>query len=69
MKRHEYDKSITEAADVRDCTCQRGWTRSSQRGGARINEVKIDDPNAELMHGDGDIVQAGKRKFAKVKLV
>ncbi|CAH8709565.1 hypothetical protein M5W83_04985 [Paenibacillus thiaminolyticus] len=44
-------------------------TRSSQRGGARINEVKIDDTNAELLHGDGDIVQAGKRKFAKVKLV
>ncbi|WII39405.1 hypothetical protein [Paenibacillus thiaminolyticus] len=54
---------MTEAADVRH------WT--GQRGGARINEVKIEDPNAELLHGDGDgdIVQAGKRKFAKVKLV
>ncbi|WCF10115.1 hypothetical protein NDS46_09810 [Paenibacillus thiaminolyticus] len=59
---------MTEAADVRHWTGQRGG-RSSQRGGARINEVKIDDPNAELLHGHGDIVQAGKRKFAKVKLL
>lgn len=43
--------------------------RSIQQGGVRINEVKVDDPNAEPALGDGDIVQVGKRKFAKVKLV
>lgn len=42
--------------------------RSVQQGGVRINEQKIDDPNAELTPQDGDIVQVGKRKFAKVKL-
>ncbi len=42
--------------------------RSVQQGAVRINEQRIDDPNAELTPQDGDIVQVGKRKFAKVKL-
>jgi len=43
--------------------------RSVQQGAVRWNEVKIEDPNAELTVKDGDIIQVGKRKFAKVKLV
>jgi tyrosyl-tRNA synthetase len=43
--------------------------RSIQGGAVRINEAKIDDPNADIAIQDGDIVQVGKRKFARVKLV
>ncbi|NHN28486.1 tyrosine--tRNA ligase [Paenibacillus agricola] len=42
--------------------------RSIQQGGVKINEQKIEDLNAELTPQDGDIVQVGKRKFAKIKL-
>lgn len=43
--------------------------RSIQGGAVRINEEKIDDPNASISIANGDIIQVGKRKFAKVKLV
>ena len=43
--------------------------RSVTQGAVRINEVKISDPNGSVPVADGDIVQVGKRKFAKVKLV
>ncbi|SDD99601.1 tyrosyl-tRNA synthetase [Paenibacillus sp. UNCCL117] len=42
--------------------------RSLQQGAVKINEQKVDDPNAELTPADGDIVQVGKRKFARIKL-
>lgn len=42
--------------------------RSVQQGGVKINEQKVVDPNAELTPADGDIVQVGKRKFARIKL-
>jgi tyrosyl-tRNA synthetase len=42
--------------------------RSVQQGAAKVNEEKITDINAELLLQDGDVVQVGKRKFAKVKL-
>ncbi|MGG2199519.1 MULTISPECIES: tyrosine--tRNA ligase [Paenibacillus] len=42
--------------------------RSVQQGAVKINEQKVDDPNAELTPADGDIVQVGKRKFARIKL-
>jgi tyrosyl-tRNA synthetase len=42
--------------------------RSIQQGAFRLNEQKIEDPNAEIAIQDGDIVQVGKRKFARVKL-
>ncbi len=35
----------------------------------KINEQKLDDINAVISIATGDIVQVGKRKFAKVKLV
>ncbi len=43
--------------------------RSITQGAVKINEAKLDDPQAEIAVSDGDIVQVGKRKFAKVKLV
>ncbi|KPV55201.1 tyrosyl-tRNA synthetase [Paenibacillus sp. A3] len=42
--------------------------RSVQQGAVKINEEKIDDPNAELTPQGGEIVQVGKRKFARIKL-
>lgn len=42
--------------------------RSVQQGAVKINEVKIDDPNAEIAPADGDVIQVGKRKFAKLSL-
>jgi tyrosyl-tRNA synthetase len=41
--------------------------RSIQGGAVSINELKILDPNAELEIREGDVVQIGKRKFAKIK--
>ncbi|MEC0176262.1 tyrosine--tRNA ligase [Paenibacillus favisporus] len=43
--------------------------RSIQQRSVKLNEVKIEDPHAEVAVRDGDIVQAGKRKFAKLRLL
>ncbi|WP_145947524.1 tyrosine--tRNA ligase [Paenibacillus sp. Y412MC10] len=43
--------------------------RSIQQGSVKLNEVKIEDPHAEIAVRDGDIVQAGRRKFAKLRLL
>ncbi|REE88665.1 tyrosyl-tRNA synthetase [Paenibacillus taihuensis] len=42
--------------------------RSVQQGAVRINEEKIDDPASVVTPADGDIIQVGKRKFAKLVL-
>ncbi len=42
--------------------------RSVQQGAVRINEQKMTDPQMEVAIQDGDVVQNGKRKFAKVIL-
>ncbi len=42
--------------------------RSIQQGAVRINGERRDDPNAEVELREGDIVQVGKRKFARIKL-
>ncbi|MEC0243568.1 tyrosine--tRNA ligase [Paenibacillus dokdonensis] len=42
--------------------------RSIQQGAVRLNEVKLEDPNVEVALQDGDVIQFGKRKFAKIKL-
>ncbi|SET47793.1 tyrosine--tRNA ligase [Paenibacillus sp. NFR01] len=42
--------------------------RSIQQGAVKLNEVKLEDPNGEFMPQEGDIVQVGKRKFAKLAL-
>ncbi|MDP5273323.1 tyrosine--tRNA ligase [Chengkuizengella axinellae] len=42
--------------------------RSITQGAVRINEEKITDVNAVITPNDGDIVQVGKRKFAKISL-
>lgn len=43
--------------------------RSITQGAVKLNELKAEDPNADVAIQDGDIVQVGKRKFAKIKLV
>lgn len=43
--------------------------RSVQGGAVKLNEEKIADPNANISVKDGDILQVGKRKFAKIKLI
>jgi len=42
--------------------------RSIQAGSVKLNEVKQEDPNAEIKPQEGDILQVGKRKFAKLTL-
>jgi tyrosyl-tRNA synthetase len=34
----------------------------------KLNGVKQEDPNGEIQPQEGDIVQVGKRKFAKLTL-
>jgi tyrosyl-tRNA synthetase len=43
--------------------------RSIQGGAVRINEQKVVDPNATVVLEGGEIIQVGKRKFVKIKLV
>ncbi|RUT36279.1 tyrosine--tRNA ligase [Paenibacillus zeisoli] len=40
--------------------------RSIQQGSVKFNEDKLTDFNAELEIQDGDVIQVGKRKFAKL---
>lgn len=40
--------------------------RSIQQGAVKLNEEKLTDPNAEVEIAGGEIVQVGKRKFAKL---
>ncbi|GIP39776.1 tyrosine--tRNA ligase [Paenibacillus sp. J31TS4] len=42
--------------------------RSVQQGAVKLNERKLEDPNGDVAVQDGDIVQVGKRKFAKIRL-
>jgi tyrosyl-tRNA synthetase len=42
--------------------------RSIQQGAVRLNEEKLLDPNGEIAPNDGDVIQVGKRKFAKIAL-
>jgi tyrosyl-tRNA synthetase len=42
--------------------------RSIQQGAVKLNEEKVADIHAEIDIRDGDIVQVGKRQFAKVVL-
>ncbi|MFD0697484.1 tyrosine--tRNA ligase [Paenibacillus sp. GCM10027628] len=43
--------------------------RSIEQGAVKINEQKMTDIHAEVVPQDGDIVQVGKRKFARIELV
>jgi len=42
--------------------------RSVQQGAVRLNEVKLTDPNGEVEPKSGDIIQVGKRKFARIEI-
>ncbi|MDQ0193130.1 tyrosine--tRNA ligase [Paenibacillus wynnii] len=42
--------------------------RSIQQGSVKLNEEKQEDPNAEFTPQEGDILQVGKRKFARLTL-
>lgn len=43
--------------------------RMVQQGGVRINGDRVDDVNAQVSPVDGMILQVGKRKFARLKVV
>ncbi|EOS57978.1 MULTISPECIES: tyrosine--tRNA ligase [Paenibacillus] len=43
--------------------------RSIQQGAVKLNEAKISDPNAEVELTGGEIIQVGKRKFAKLQII
>ncbi|WP_127529608.1 tyrosine--tRNA ligase [Paenibacillus kobensis] len=42
--------------------------RHVTQGAVKVNDRKLDDPNERLQLADGDIVQVGKRKIARIKL-
>lgn len=42
--------------------------RSVQQGAVRINGVKLTDPQEDIAPAEGDIVQVGKRRFARIVL-
>lgn len=42
--------------------------RSIQQGSVKLNQVKLEDPNGNYIPQDGDIIQMGKRKFAKLSV-
>ena len=42
--------------------------RMVKQGGVRVNDEKINDPNAQVTPADDMVVQVGKRKFARLKL-
>ncbi|MFC3770037.1 tyrosine--tRNA ligase [Paenibacillus sp. GCM10012303] len=43
--------------------------RSVSQGAVKINEEKVTDPNAVVQLEGGEVLQVGKRKFVKIKLV
>ncbi|MEF3309924.1 tyrosine--tRNA ligase [Paenibacillus sp. GYB004] len=43
--------------------------RSVSQGAVKINEEKVTDPNAVVRLEGGEVLQVGKRKFVKIKLV
>ncbi len=43
--------------------------RSIQGGAVRLNEVRVEDPQAEVAPTDGDVLQLGKRRFARIRLI
>jgi len=43
--------------------------RSIQQGAVRINGDKIVDPDISLSLDDGTVIQVGKRRFAKVRII
>ncbi|MBN2096564.1 tyrosine--tRNA ligase [Candidatus Peregrinibacteria bacterium] len=40
--------------------------RLIQQGGVKVDNEKVDDPNATIHLGKGMVIQVGKRKFAKI---
>ncbi|WP_019911492.1 tyrosine--tRNA ligase [Paenibacillus sp. HW567] len=42
--------------------------RSIVQGSVKLNEVKQEDPNGKYIPQEGDIIQMGKRKFAKLSV-
>ncbi len=43
--------------------------RSIQGGAVRLNEVRVEDPLAEVAPADGDVIQLGKRRIARIRLI
>jgi tyrosyl-tRNA synthetase len=43
--------------------------RSIQGGAVRLNEVRVEDPQAEVVPTDGDVLQLGKRRIVRIRLI
>jgi tyrosyl-tRNA synthetase len=43
--------------------------RMIKQGAVEIDKNKIDDPNTSITPVDGLIIQVGKRKFARIKVL
>lgn len=43
--------------------------RSIQGGAVRLNEERVEDPLAEVAPTDGDVIQLGKRRIARIRLI
>jgi len=42
--------------------------RTIRQGAVRLNGVKQEDPGAEIFPQEGDVIQVGRRRFAKLNL-
>jgi tyrosyl-tRNA synthetase len=42
--------------------------RGVQQGGVKVDSVRVDDKNLQLLKGSTVVLQVGKRKFAKVTI-
>ncbi len=61
---------VTKLLVVLGLTPSNGEARRSIQGGAvRLNEVRVEDPLAEVAPTDGDVIQVGKRSFARIRLI
>lgn len=61
---------ITKLLVVLGLAPSNGEARRSVQGGAvRLNEVRVEDPQAEVTPTDGDVIQLGKRRFARIRLI
>ncbi len=69
------EKKIEATTDLIDLLTQLEMVSSKsdarrmvQQGAVKINDVKIEDFEKEIEVKDGDVIQVGKRKFAKIVL-
>lgn len=61
---------VTKLLAVLGLAPSNGEARRSIQGGAvRLNGVRVEDPQAEVAPIDGDVIQLGKRRIARIRLI